>query len=216
VQANMKPRKGRAPAGNPHEAPVAARLVGTAAELFRRQGYAATSTRQLSEMLGVQNATLYYHVKSKEDLLYEICVRALTNLLARVREDVSLADHPRERLERLIHCHLATILQDKDQHATMLTELRSLSSERRRKVIVMRDEYQDFIEQIIQDGQLAGVFRTDISTKILTLGLLDLLNWAIFWFEERGELDARTLAENFASIYLEGAKAKARAIVSEL
>jgi AcrR family transcriptional regulator len=184
---------------------VATRLLSTAAHLFWRQGYSATSTRQLSEMLGVQNATLYYHVRKKEDLLYEICKRALTTVIAQARADVSEADTPRERIERFIHGHLTAILEDKDQHATMLTELRSLSSPRRRQVIAMRDEYQDFIAQLIHDGQVAGTIRTDISTKILTLGLLDLLNWAIFWFEKRGELDVQSLATDFARIYLDGA-----------
>jgi AcrR family transcriptional regulator len=160
-------------------------------------------------MLGVQNATLYYHVRKKEDLLYEICCKALTNVLSRARENVSVSADPRERVELFIHGHLSAILQDKDQHATMLTELRSLSSRRRREVVAMRDEYQDFIEDIIHDGQAGGVIRTDISVKILTLGLLDLLNWAIFWFEEHGELDAITLASDFASIYLDGASSDA-------
>jgi AcrR family transcriptional regulator len=203
----MKSTSGNRQASGVPDGPVATRILGTAAQLFWRQGYSATSTRQLSEMLGVQNATLYYHVRKKEDLLYEICCRALSNVLARARENVSVADDPRERVERFIHGHLSAILEDKDQHATMLTELRSLSVSRRRQVVAMRDEYQDFIERIIHDGQLAGVIRTDISTKILTLGLLDLLNWAIFWFEEHGELDARTLASDFASIYLDGARA---------
>jgi AcrR family transcriptional regulator len=158
-------------------------------------------------MLGVQNATLYYHVRKKEDLLYEICCKALTNVLSRAKENVSVSADPRERVELFIHGHLSAILEDKDQHATMLTELRSLSPRRRRQVVAMRDEYQDFIEQIVHEGQVAGVIRTDISMKILTLGLLDLLNWAIFWFEEHGELDALTLASDFASIYLDGAGA---------
>ncbi len=197
--------------GNPPDGPVATRLLSTAAHLFWRQGYTATSTRQLSETLGVQNATLYHHVKKKEDLLFEICRRALTNVLARARADVSEADDPRERVERFIHGHLSAILEDKDQHATMLTELRSLSVARRRQVVSMRDEYQDFIEQLLQEGQLAGIIRSDISTKVLTLGLLDLLNWAIFWFEERGELDVRALATDFARIYLDGASTHPRA-----
>lgn len=186
---------------------MAARLLSTAAHLFWRQGYSATSTRQLSESLGVQNATLYHHVRKKEDLLFEICRRALSDVIAQAKADVSEGDTPRERIEKFIEGHLRAILQHKDQHATMLTELRSLSSPRRRQVIAMRDEYQDFAAQLIRGGQLAGVIRTDISTKILTLGLLDLLNWTIFWFEKRGELDVQTLAGDFARIYLDGASA---------
>jgi TetR/AcrR family transcriptional regulator, cholesterol catabolism regulator len=186
-------------------APVASRLLGTAARLFWRYGYAATSTRALSEGLGVQKASLYYYVKKKEDLLYAICVNALSNILSRAREEVAKIESPRGRVEAVIRGHLIGMLEDKDAHATMLTELRSLSPGRRREIIALRDEYDSFIERVIRDGQEAGILRRDISAAMLRLGLLDLLNWAIFWFDDHGELDSSSLASTFASLYLDGA-----------
>jgi AcrR family transcriptional regulator len=40
-----------------------------ALELFTRQGYASTSLRQIAEVLGINKASLYYHFRSKEDIL---------------------------------------------------------------------------------------------------------------------------------------------------
>jgi len=185
---------------------VAARLLGTAAELFWRNGYAATTTRELSEGLGVQKASLYYHVRKKEDLLYSICVNALTNILSRARDEVSQVSLPEERIRALIRGHLTAMLDDKDQHATMLTELRSLTPKRRREIVSLRDQYERFIEDVIRDAQKAGAIRADIPAKILKLGLLDLLNWAIFWFDGNGELTPKSLADDFTSLYLDGAK----------
>jgi len=60
------------------------KFVRTAAELVSKQGYASTSTRALSALIGMEKATLYYHVKSKEDLLYLITKSSVETL----QEDV--------------------------------------------------------------------------------------------------------------------------------
>jgi len=154
----------------------------------------------------VQKASLYYHVRKKEDLLYSICVNALTNILSRARDEVSRVNLPEERIRALIRGHLTAMLDDKDQHATMLTELRSLTPKRRREIVSLRDQYENFIEEVIREAQKAGAIRADIPAKILKLGLLDLLNWAIFWFDGNGELTPTSLADDFTSLYLDGAK----------
>jgi TetR/AcrR family transcriptional regulator, cholesterol catabolism regulator len=184
---------------------VSARLLSTAAGLFWSQGYANTTTRQLSREVGLQKASLYYHMEKKEDLLHSICVESLRHTLSRARAEVGKATSPRSRVQALIRGHVTSTLEEKDKHATMLTELRSLSPDRRGQVVALRDEYEDFVRSVILDGQRSGVLRDDLSAKLLTLGLLDLLNWSIFWFSERGELDSTELADAFAALFLDGA-----------
>lgn len=191
--------------------PVAGRLLSTAAEMFWRQGYAGTSTRQLSRELGLQKASLYYHMGKKEDLLYEICVDSLRNIHATALRSVDRAQHPRERVGELIRGHVAAMLKDRDKHATMLTELRSLLPERRDAVVAMRDEYEGFVRSVIADAQRAGELRDDLSAKMLTLGLLDLVNGSVFWFREDGALSADELADVFAALFLDGARPRGAA-----
>src|SRR5579862_9847650 len=99
-------RNGAGQVGENAPTSVASRLLSTAAHLFWERGYTATSTRELSDMLGVQKATLYHHVRKKEDLLYAICVNALKNMLSRVRAEVDGATTPTDRVRLLIHGHL--------------------------------------------------------------------------------------------------------------
>src|SRR5215469_17682534 len=88
---------------------TSARLLSTAAGLFWRRGHANTTTRQLSEELGLQKASLYYHMAKKEDLLFSICVESLHHISSRVRAAVLEARSPQARIEALIHAHLSSM-----------------------------------------------------------------------------------------------------------
>src|ERR1700689_2008457 len=46
-----------------------ARIQQVALELFAEQGYERTALREIAERLGVTKAALYYHFKSKEDIV---------------------------------------------------------------------------------------------------------------------------------------------------
>ena len=51
------------------------RILDVAMELFNQQGYERTSLREIAGRLGVTKAALYYHFKSKEDILLELHLR---------------------------------------------------------------------------------------------------------------------------------------------
>ena len=191
----------------PARGPITAdTLVVAAARLFRQRGYAATTTRQLSEVVGLQRASLYHHIRTKEDLLFEICVRSLNNIISAVRASVGDAAHP-DRLPALIDTHLQLALQDQDMHATMLIELNQLSPTRRATIVAMRSEYETIIRDEIRAGQKARRLRQDLSARHLTLALLNLLNWTIFWYQEDSAETPRELAQMLTTLYLHGAAA---------
>jgi AcrR family transcriptional regulator len=186
--------------------PTYQRLLDTAAAMFKTTGYTGTSTRQLAALIGVQNASLYHHIRKKEDLLYDICVDSLKRITDAVVDAISDEHEPVSRLRSLIFAHVTTSLSDRDKHATMLIELRSLSAGRRQEVIELRDLYEKLVESVIREAQAAELLRTDISTRQLTLTLLNQLNWTIFWFREDGALHPAQLASDFASLFLDGSR----------
>jgi len=183
------------------------RLFDTAAALFRDKGYAATTTREMAAALGIQQASLYYHITSKEDLFYQLCVSSLTHLHADVESAVNEVHEPLARICTLIRAHLQTLLVHQCRHVLMLTELRALSNAHHAKVLALRKKYAQLVESVLEEGQAAGVVRRDIPSKYLYLALLNVLNWAILWFRQDQELPADRLAGLFTPIYLDGAAA---------
>jgi TetR/AcrR family transcriptional regulator, cholesterol catabolism regulator len=193
-------------AGLPAAQPsTAARLVPTAAALFRAKGYAGATTRELAELLGIHKASLYHHMSGKEELLHAICSEALRRIHGAV-EATPVGVGPERRLEAMIECHVVSALEDREMHAVMLSEMRNLSPERLADVVERRDRYAALLRSAIAADQDAGRLRGDHDAKYLTLALLNLLNWTIFWYDPAGDLTPRDLARLLSGVFLDGAR----------
>jgi AcrR family transcriptional regulator len=181
-------------------------ILAAAAALFAERGYATTSTRELAARVGVRSASIYYHFPSKGAILRRICADSL----ARITSAASSVAEPEPSVasfSRMIEAHLLAALKDRDMHATMLIELPRLPEGERNEVRGARDRHEELLRTEVERMQAAGLFRADMDPRLLTLALLNLLNWTIFWFREGGSLDERTLATAFAQLFLEGALA---------
>ena len=192
---------------SPAAPPTLERLLDTAAALFWEKGYAATTTREIAAAVGVQQASLYYHVASKEDLLHQICVSSLEQLLIDVESAVNEAGNPLDRIRILIRAHLRTLLKYQKRNVTMITELRALSPRHRAEVVALRQRYAKLVRSVLADAQAAGMVRADIRAKYLCLALLNVLNRAVLWFRREKALSPDQLADLFIPIYLNGAAA---------
>jgi len=183
---------------------TAERLLDEAAALFREKGYAAATTRELSDRLGIRKASLYHHIDSKEALLHALCLESIQRVSEAVERAIELAPAD-ERLRRAVEAHLVTALGDRDMHATVLFELRQLTSEHLADALAARAAYEEQLRALVESEQDAGRLRTDVSAKQLTLMLLGILNWAILWFTPDGEVGPRELSAIFGTVFLDGA-----------
>ena len=185
------------------------RVIHGAAELFARQGYESTSTRNLASLLGIEKATLYYHLEGKEDLLYAICKASIEQLTEDVSAAVEGIEDPLEQLQVWIHAHLTSLLRHQTQHATALAEVRALSADRLAEIVGMRKEYQRRVRSLIESGQKSGRLRTDIAAKYLGLMLEGLLDRTVVWYRKSGDLSPESFAETFRNLFIAGAKLRA-------
>jgi|SRR5579871_118659 len=187
--------------------PTAERMLHTAAVLFSRKGYAATSTREIAALLRIQKASLYYHIESKEDLLFTICQSSLEQIRRDVETAIGGVAGPFERIRTLVRAHVESMLRDQEEHAATLSEMRALSEERLAQVIALRDSYEEIVRAVLQDAQDAGVLRRDVPVKFLCLNLLGLMNRVEVWYRPNGPLSPALLGELLAVIFLTGATA---------
>ncbi len=180
------------------------RLLGIAADLFRRKGFAQATTRELAELLGLKKASLYHYVSSKQELLYGICIESLHTMSVEVRGAIDGAA-PATRMLAAIRAHVETACRDQAMHTVMLIELRALAPDRYIEVVDARSAYERQLRALLADEQQAGRLRGDVDCRYLTLMLLNLLNWTIIWYDPAGALSPRELADMLARQFIEGA-----------
>ncbi|HEY3842569.1 MAG TPA: TetR/AcrR family transcriptional regulator [Acidimicrobiales bacterium] len=183
-------------------------LLASAAELFRKKGYAGTTTRELSALIGLQSASLYYHMSSKEDLLFKLCAATLEDVTAvfdSVFETARTNDeNPLATMHNLVVGYVELILRDHDRHATMLIEIRSLSEGHRKTIVKQRDKNVRMVQELFERAQASNQIRSDIDAHYLTLALFNLLNWSIFWYSAEGELRPQEIGEMLWSVFATG------------
>jgi AcrR family transcriptional regulator len=185
--------------------PTVERLLKAAVALFSRNGYTATSTREVAALLGMQKASLYYHIEGKEDLLYFICRSSLEQIKSDVEQAIQNVSDPLERVRMLILAHIESMLRDAEEHSTTLAEMHALSPDRFAQVRALRDSYEDLVRSILQEAQRAQVLREDLDVKYVCLSLLGLMNRVLVWYRRRGPLAPNQLGELLAAIFLTGA-----------
>jgi len=188
--------------------PALSRALDAAVGLFSRKGYAATSTREVAKLLGIQKATLYYHVESKEDLLFLICQSALTQIRDEVETAFQKIPDPLERLQTLIHTHIESLLRDEAKHSTTFTEMHALSEDRFGQIMKLRDDYESMVRSVLQDAQDAGVVRRDIAAKYLSLTLLGIMNRVMIWYRRGGPLSPNQIGRLMGMLFLAGATSR--------
>jgi AcrR family transcriptional regulator len=169
-----------------------------AAEIFWEKGYHGTSMRDVADATNIRKASLYHHVRNKETLLLEMSVSSLEQIIAVAESAVS--DDPERRLRDIIKGHVTALIEDRSRQATMLVELRSLAPEQRRVVTDLRSRYDQIFDEAIADVQKATGRWPDMSTQMVRLSILGMLNWTIFWFSPGGPDSATTVAATFTDI----------------
>jgi AcrR family transcriptional regulator len=150
-----------------------AALIRSAAHLFAERGFAAVSTGELGEAVGMSGPALYKHFSSKDALLAEILVDVSERLLAGGREILDSGHGPGETLERLIRFHLDFATSDPDVIRLQDRELPSLAPEDNRRVRRLQREYVQS-----WDGPLAGL-RPDLDDgerQVRLMATFGLLN----------------------------------------
>jgi hypothetical protein len=83
---------------------------------------------------------------------------------------------------------------------------RALAEEKRKEVVAARGAYEALLRAEIEHAQAAGVLRSNVSASLLTLLLLNLMNWTIFWFRPDGELTVDELVGHVLDLATQGAR----------
>ena len=183
-------------------------VIRKAAELFKEKGYSAASMRDLAQKLGIEAASLYSHIKSKEEILRTLCFDMAADFRASLSEVESKAVSPSEKLRLGIVGHVKVMARDLTASAVFMNEHRHLSQPYLRDFLLLRINYINRFKKIIEDGIASGDFKKNLDTKLAVMTLFSSFNWMPNWFGPDSEMEPESLGQHLADIFINGLKQK--------
>ena len=181
-------------------------VIRKAAELFKEKGYAAASMRDLAQMLGIEAASLYSHIKSKEEILRTLCFDMATEFRASLDEVEKQTVPASEKLKNGIIGHIQVMARDLTASAVFMNEHRHLSEPFLREFLILRINYINRFKRIIEEGVSTGEFKDSIDKKLSVMTLFSSLNWMPMWYNPDGKIEPESLGDQLADMLVNGLK----------
>ncbi len=176
-------------------------ILAIAARLMARQGYAATTVREIADEAGILSGSLYHHFTSKEAILLEVLRGFTSTLVAEVELLAQETSSPLERLDRLVAVVLDTIerqpaavglYQQESAYLATVSGFEFLSEDTER------------IEAVwiatIEEAQESGDFRADLDAAFTFRFIRDAAWSTARWFRPDGRHTTKTLTDHLLSL----------------
>ena len=173
----------------PNENGTKERILKIAAELFSTRGFHATGMAELEKATGLGRGALYYHIGSKEELLFEITSRYLRVLIAE-GSPLCESDLPAEdKFRQFSTIVMRTIVTHLAEMTVCFREINSLTGERHAFVSKQHSKYQKIWGAAIDAGVERKIFR---KVPVVALkGMLGMYFYSFLWLAPRGAKNLR-------------------------
>jgi AcrR family transcriptional regulator len=161
------------------------KILDEAVQLFKEKGYMGSSVRDLATQLNIKAASLYAHIRSKEEILEWICFGIAQDFFIELQEVQNTELNPKDKLNFFIDKHLSVVLKNPDVTHIYSNEWKHLE-ERLPEFVELRKKYQQEVEQLISTIYKAENWELK-SPVFTTRFILHTLNNSYFWFKRNTE-----------------------------
>jgi AcrR family transcriptional regulator len=182
---------------------TAGAILDAAIEEMAAHGYHGTSVRDIAARVGVSAGVLYYHFKSKQDLLVAILTTSMDRLVRQTEDALfDAGSAPVDRLRAIVGVHV--LLHTERQRESLLgnSELRSLESAGRALVVAGRDAQQRMFDRVVADGVKRGVFHTPLPAEAAR-SVVSACTAVASWYRVGGPLTPGQIVERYQRVALD-------------
>lgn len=184
------------------DSPVKLRILRHGADLFARNGYAATGVAELERAVGIGRGALYHHIGSKENLLYEISIRHVREMVE-YGEGLLAEDRPAaEKFRMLARRLMRTIADNLPELTVFYMDFRGLSEPHAAELHAIRARFEAIWVAILEQGVEEQTLRP--TRPIMTKGILGMFNFSYLWLRPTGGMSPEEIADEFCDMALSG------------
>ena len=155
--------------------------------LIFEHGYAAMSLRQLAAEVGIQSGSLYNHISTKQQLLFDLVQDHINELLRQLDLALQDKDGPEEKLRAFVAFHVTYHMTKKREVFIANSELRSLEPKNYAAIVALRGAYEQRLAEILSEGVAEREFEV-VDVQVATFAILALLTGLTAWYRPGGRL----------------------------
>jgi AcrR family transcriptional regulator len=178
-------------------------ILAAARRLFSQKGYHGTTIREIADEAGLLSGSLYAHIQTKEDLLFEIADEGAEVFLAAISSVMQRPEPAITRIRAGLRAHIRVVADHLEAATVFFHEWKALSPERRAVIQAKRDAYEAQWAVLLEQGMAEGVLRSD-DPKFARILLLSAANWVYHWYRPDGGMTPEQIADRFVNLLLEG------------
>ena len=209
-----------AQSNEPGDSDTRSRILTVARALFVVRGYESTGVAEIARQAGITPGALYWHFKSKEEILATVLEEGLAEFDASISTSLT-GDSPSVRLYQLVRAHVLFQLSGFGANDVLATNFviaqlaERLSASAKQRVNRHLRAHLNLVEEIIQEGLDANEFEVH-QLSITALAVINLAEYTVTWFRTDGPLQPAEVAHIYGLLALGMVGAKAYSAIDHL
>ena len=168
-------------------------------------GYEAMSMRDLAAGIDRQQGSLYKYFNSKQDLLFRIIEDHMKLVLEKMHEAIDGTSSPADKLVQFVKFHILYHIDKRELLYVVTSELRSLTSENKARIVAYRKRYEEALRDILVEGVQSDDFHI-CDTRVATFSILSLLTSVSVWYNSDGELTPDDIVQTHLKLIFNGVR----------
>jgi AcrR family transcriptional regulator len=178
-------------------------IVNVSAKLFKEKGYSAVTMRDIAQAMDIKAASLYNHIKSKQEILVLIIIEIAEEFTLVMSKVVISSESAIKKIERIIQLHIDITLRDSNALACLNNDWMHLEDKDLNYFIKMREDYEDNFKVIVKKGIQEGEIK-NYNLDIIIFSILSTLRTLYIWYDKTNKLSSKSLTDNMIKVLLNG------------
>ena len=178
-------------------------IISRAASLFNERGYSAVSMRDIAKAMDMKAASLYNHISGKQEILSSLILEVAETFTNAMQQITSEEIASVEKIQKIIEVHIDITVSFSENIATLNNDWMHLEGEDLKRVVKMREDYEENFRSIIQQGISEGAIKQN-HPEVILFSILSTLRNLYLWNEKRGKMDVNVLKKDMVSVMLKG------------
>ena len=178
-------------------------IITVAAQLFKEKGYSAVTMRDIAQAMNIKAASLYNHIKSKQEILVLIIIEIAEEFTSNMLQIVNSEETTIQKLEKVIQLHIDITLRNSDALACLNNDWMHLADTELTYFVKMREEYEEHFRTIIKSG-IANSEIKNLNVEVIIFSTLSTLRTLYLWYGRKKSPNATVLKSNMIEVLLNG------------